>query len=390
MLPPTDFESVTSANSITPAKHLIIIIKIILKIKSFVDILLLSVILKAENGKEMLTVEKLTDNIVELNRDMEPYIVQGTASRPWLFKRQYEEKFKPIQFVHFSDVHNVLDLWNRTVEYINYYSEYISFALHTGDACGDYQELYTDFYNEGTKCVRPIYPCIGNHDTVTTEKHLPASKESIYNLFFAPAGEEALDGIFMEGDFSTTYYKDFPESNLRLIVLDLYNDIKLQCDWLKKVLDDAKEKGLCVITSMHEPTDKIHNTFDVTFHSRNDYSVIQGVAKQKEFEPVIADFIKQGGIHICNLAGNEHHDLFGLTDAGILNVVVQAATTWDGFTDGKRIKGTRTYDCFNVVSIDANVGLLKIARIGNNIDHYFRSQRSLCYDYINKKVIHND
>ena len=332
----------------------------------------------------------LTDNIIELNRDMEPYIIQGSATRPVPFKRKYKDEFKPLQFVHFSDIHAVLDLWNRMVEYVNHYHDYIDFAVHTGDFCGNNQSLYADCYNYGTQCDRPIYNCIGNHDTVITRKSIRNTKESAHKLLFEPMNDDSSNVNFCDCDYSMTYYKDFPESNVRLIVLDLYYDIEIQCEWLRDILEDARNKGICVITAMHEPLSEVRDTFGVTFHTRNDYIGLQGVHKQKVFEPIIADFIEKGGCHICNLAGHEHHDMFGLTDAGILNTVVPSATNWDGWCDGKRIRGTRTYDCFNVVSVDVNLGILKIARIGCNTDHYFRSQRTLCYDYINKKVISNN
>ena len=331
----------------------------------------------------------LTDNIIELNRDMEPYIVQGSATRPVPFKNKFGDKFKPLQFVHLSDVHAVLDLWNRMVEFVNHYRDYIDFAIHTGDYCGNNQQLYADFYNYGTQCDRPIYNCVGNHDTVITPKWIGNTKESTYNLLFAPMNDDSRNVSFLECDYSMTYYKDFPDSNVRIIVLDLYYDIEIQCQWLKTVLEDAKEKGLCVITAMHEPTGEVNDTFGVTFHTKNDYQSVAGKHRQVPFEPIIADFINQGGCYICNLAGHDHHDSFGMTDAGVLNTVVPSATNWDGWCDGKRIRGTRTYDCFNAVSIDANLGLLKIARIGCNTDNFFRSQRALCYDYINKKVIYN-
>lgn len=333
----------------------------------------------------------LTDDIVELNRDVEPLIVQGTASRTRFFKSVADDKFTPLQFVHFSDIHAVLDLWNRTVEYINYYKEYISFGLHSGDYCGNNQQLYADFYNYGIPCDRPIYNCVGNHDTIYTRKWIKNTKESAHKLLFAPMNDDSVEGtVYLDCDFSMTYYKDFPKSNLRLIVLDQYYDIELQCEWLKNILNDAREKGLCVITSMHEPTAYVHDTFGVTFHSINDWKTVEGKIPICPFEPIIADFIKSGGCHIVNLVGHVHHDLFGMTDNGVLNSAVPSATNWDGWCDGKRIRGTRTYDCFNVVSIDANLGLLKIVRVGNNVDHYFRSQRSLCFDYINKKVISNN
>ena len=112
---------------------------------------------------------QLNDNIVEMNRDQ-------------------EDRYTPLQFVHLSDVHAVLDLWNRMVEFVNYYSDYISFAIHTGDYCGNNQEQYVDCYGYGTKCKRPVYNCVGNHDTVITSQWLPHTKESAHKLLFNHSG----------------------------------------------------------------------------------------------------------------------------------------------------------------------------------------------------------
>ncbi len=332
---------------------------------------------------------KLTDNIIELNRDVETLIIQGSATRTKFFNQKFDDKFKPLQFVHSADVHARLDLWNRMIEYTNYYKDYIDFVIHTGDYCGGDQRSYVDFFGEGIKCERPVYTCVGNHDTVEVQSNwVKNTKESTYNLLFAPADLSGLN--FLDCDYSMTYYKDFPESNVRLITLDLYYDIEIQKEWLKKVLDDALQNALCVVTAMHEASDHVNDSFGVTFHTRNDYVPIVGRLPQQPFESIIADFIAKGGCHICNLAGHEHHDLFGFTDSGILNTVVPSGTCWDGWCDSKRIEGTRSFDCFNVIGIDTNLGLLKITRVGNNRDHYLRSQRSLCYDYVNKKIIFND
>lgn len=334
--------------------------------------------------------EASEENIIELNKDLEPLIIQGSATRTRFFKTKFGDCYKPLQFVHFSDIHAVLDLWNRIVDFINYYQDYIDFGIHTGDYCGNNQDLYVDFYNYGTACDRPIYNCVGNHDMFKTREWIINTKESAYEKLFAPVNDESADVNFLKCDFSMSYYKDFPESNIRMIVLDLYNDLELQCEWLKKILDEAKEKGLCVVTAMHEPIGAVNNTYGVTFHTLNDYVSLCGKDASTPFEEIVADFIAQGGCHICNLSGHVHHDQFGLTDAGILNTSVPCATNWDGWCDGKRIRGTRTYDCFNVISIDTNLGLLKIVRVGNNRDHYLRSQRSLCFDYIHRTVIYND
>lgn len=332
-----------------------------------------------------------TDDIIELNRDVEPFIIQGSASRTRFFKNKpekYADKYSVLQFVHCSDMHNVPDLWDRMVKYINHYSEYISFAIHTGDYCGNTQESYTDFYSSCTKCVHPILNCVGNHDTNSFDsdkKRFCNTKKSTHDLLFNH--KEEFDAVFCDCDYSMTYYKDFPESSIRIIVLDLYYDIDLQEKWLCDVLADAKNNGLSVITAMHQPTGPMNNSFGVTFHTLNDYEGLIGRNKQLPFEPIIADFIQSGGKFICNLAGHDHHDGFGFTDAGVLNVIVESGTCWDGWCDGKRIKGTRTYDAFNVVSVDVNLGLLKLVRVGDNADNYLRIKRTLCYDYINGKIV---
>lgn len=92
----------------------------------------------------------------------------------------------------------------------------------------------------------------------------------------------------------------------------------------------------------------MNDSFGVTFHTKNDCLSLEGRRDRSSFEEVIVDFIADGGCHICNLAGHEHHDLFGLTGAGVLNIAVQSGTCWDGWCDGLRVRGTRTYDCFNI------------------------------------------
>jgi len=106
-------------------------------------------------------------------------------------------------------------------------------------------------------------------------------------------------------------------------------------------------------------------------------------------EELLVEFKKAGGIHIANLAGHEHHDMFGYTDAGILNITVECATSWNGWCDSKRARGSKTFDCFNVVSVDPVLHIIKLVRVGDNADCYLRIKRTLCYDYIENKLIYN-
>lgn len=332
------------------------------------------------------------NGIIDLNSDMESYVIQASASRTVFFRSKFEDKYDVLEFLHFSDVHACRYNWDRVVEYLNYYKDYISFALHTGDYCEDNQESYADLYGEGIASERVIYNCIGNHDTNSVDQvtHVRTitSNDKPYALLFNHT--EGWDVCFQDRPNSMNYYNDFEKSNVRMIVLDLYYDVELQKKWLAEVLDDAREKGLYVITAMHEQTAHIVESYGVTFNSINDYDGLLGKEGKRPYEDTIAEFVKAGGVHICHFAGHSHHDKFGITEQGILNSVVPCATTWCGWSDGKRVMNTKTQDCFNVVSIDPNLGLLKLIRIGDNSDHFLRPKRLLCFDYVNRRVIYNE
>lgn len=327
--------------------------------------------------------QKSIPSVAELNQDVESFVIQASAARTMFFNDSYQ----PLQFVHFSDVHAVPELWERIVAYINRYHEFIPFALHTGDYCGGSQQEYVDFYHECTPCVRPILNCVGNHDTRESDEHPTSKKETVHGLLFGKKAE--WDAAFMPGENSMTYYKDFPQANVRLVVLDCYFDVPQQLVWLKQVLEQAREKGFHVITASHEITHPIVKKQPVTFQTLDDFESLGGNRVKHPFDEVIAGFKASGGIHICHLAGHEHSDMFGYTQRGVLNVAVECATNWPHWCDGKRIRGSRTYDCFNVVSVDVNQNLLKLVRIGNNADHYLRIKRVLCYDYKKNSVIYN-
>ena len=319
-------------------------------------------------------------DILEQNRDMEPFVIQSSATEtPFLGRVNHE----PLQFVHFSDVHAVLELWNRMVTYVNHYGDYIAFALHTGDYCGDNQQQYRDCYGEGIPCTKPILNCVGNHDTITGPQWDKTEKIEAWKRLFHST--ENWNVNFLDCPCSMSYYRDFPDSNIRLIVLDQYYDLQPQLIWLRELLADAQKKDLWVITAMHEPTAEIVDAPNVTFHTLTKFPPL----RETPFESVLKDFIAEGGNFICNFCGHEHHDLFGYTAGGVLNVAVECATDWAGWCDSKRVRGTKTYDCFNVVSIDTDLHVLKLVRVGNNADYYLRKKHVLCYDYSKRMVVFN-
>lgn len=329
------------------------------------------------------TSEKIP-SVAELNRDMEPYVIQASVGR----NPRFGDKHKVLQFVHFTDVHHMLENWNRIVEYVNTYSEYIQFALHSGDYCGcSHTEYYCDLYGKGEPCVRPILNCLGGHDVIESYANQTSTPEETYPLCFPK--ENDWDAVFMPGEYSMNYYKDFPESNLRLIVLDQYFAGEKQDVWLREVLDDALEKGFHVVTSAHMCTHPIVKEEEGTFHTADDFFTLRPKAPESNADHIIAAFREKGGMHVCHLSGDLHTDHFGFTEHGVLQVVAPCATPNPVWSDGTRVRGTRTYDCFNVVAVDTDRKLLKLVRIGNQLDHYLRPRRAMCWDYGRGKLISN-
>ncbi len=327
------------------------------------------------------------NSIVQLNKDVEPYIIQAAYGRSQHFETKEYDHYDPLTFIFTADMHAAIDNWNRMVQFTNYYSQYIDFGIHVGDYCGGNQGEYVDMYNEGTKCNIPIFNLPGNHDTMPEGSNLQstASKQSVFEKLYNTSDEWGV--TFMEGDYSMTYYRDFPDSNVRLIVLDLYYDLDEQKVWLKDILSDAKANGLHVLTAMHEPSDRIAYPENTNFHSINDWELLSRQGKSI-FEDIIADFKAGGGIHIANLAGHDHHDSFGYTALGVLNIVVETGKgsflTW---SDANRVDDTRTWDSFDFVAVDTDTGTISLVRIGNNVDNFMREKTPLCYDYINGRII---
>lgn len=328
-------------------------------------------------------IEEPSTSIINLNKNAEIKLIQSTAKRPTFFNDQYSI----LSFLHLSDIHAAQDMWNRMVSYLNFNKQYLQFALHTGDYVGQSQEQYVDLYGNETPTAKlPIFNCVGNHDSYVSYPSKELAEQSlVYSRLFS---QQATWGVtFMQGENAMAYYKDFTDCNIRLIVLDNYYNQTEQVTWLGNLLTESKDRGLHVITAMHEVSRPIVTKEDTGFQTITPYENVGGNQSVSPFDAVIANFKNSGGVHICNLVGHEHSDMFGYTSTGVLNIAVECATNDRVWSDGKRIAGERCYDCFNVVSIDPNINLLKLVRIGDNVDLYMRPKNMLCFNYVTGDMI---
>lgn len=332
------------------------------------------------NSSLNVVCEKVTTDIevIKFNKDIEAALIQSTA------KRQKDTN-AVFSMIHFSDIHGNQEMFNRIVEFSNYYASNLSMLLHTGDYVYKGQEDFVDLLGNAEINNVPFYNVVGNHDQyISDSDRSQATKASTYaNVITRTQRNWQNIGVtYMSGNNPMTYYKDFKSSKIRIIILDDFYDIDIQAAWLAAILEEARTLGYHVITAKHSKTDSITERV-TSFNSKDVYSGDFNTI----FDAAIKKFISAGGIHICNICGHEHVDEMGYTDNGILNVVAECATSDVSWQNCKRDKNTKSFDCFNILSIDTNAGLIKIIRIGDNKDIYLRDKSYTCYDYINKKVV---
>lgn len=338
---------------------------------------------------EMVCPLPIQNSVSQMNEEVLPFVQSLKTSYPEQAKSSFSASHSPLTFVHFSDIHNKPALWKRIAEYTEENSEYLPFALHTGDYVGDNQTSYTDLYNYYMPSV-PFLNCVGNHDTYTNAQHTLATKQSVYEKLFNHTSDW---GVTFENDisYSMTYYKDFSDSNIRLIVFDNYYDIEAQKTWLTAKMAEAKTLGYSVVTASHQVTGKPTQKINCSFQTLIPYDTAGiGSVLNTEFDAVIGAFISGGGKHIVHLCGHEHQDWFYKTANNVLNCAIECATDFTGWTEGARAINTKTMDCFNAVGIDTDLGLLKIVRIGANADCHNRAKNILSYDYVNGALIANE
>lgn len=300
------------------------------------------------------------------------------------------ETIKPLSLLWYSDLHNNVANYRRIYEFRDAYSEYIDFTINTGDIINKSTEDATVFNDPYTLNV------IGNHETwdgVDSASHWrTVSEHDLYNLYIAPY-------INNWGAVCTVdkcyYYKDFPNSNIRLICLDCMHDSSAQVSWLENTLNGALISGYDVIIASHvkpaQNPDLI--PLNTPWHNGVVYNGNQSeIASFPRWTPIayrnaVDTFVNNGGNVACWMSGHIHSDVCG-TWHNILSVSITTA----GDISPTRAMDSRKYntkaqDAFNVIAIDPVYKLVKIIRIGQDYSISLQHIDTLCWDYQNHILI---
>jgi hypothetical protein len=343
---------------------------------------------------------------------------------------RYAAGLTPFTLLHFSDLHSDKVNLKRLVEYKEHYAEYIDDAILTGD---NIRNKFGDSFAFWSECgADNILLSTGNHEYYNGEHsayYTQITPLQVYNKFFAPYYQNWGTVVFpTDADVNgyNYYYKDYTAKKIRLIVLDNMANMKgerdgVQAAWLATVLESARTAGLHVICAIHIGS-TIETRFNNPFTSEHAYINRDSGANAGTFaefytlREAVRTFIDNGGKFVAWIAGHRHVDTIAVLTDDVRQGTIHVATASGGeFSsnagghgdtdatnnghswwiipkgdDCDRTDDTKQQDCFNIYSVDTEKQLLRIFRVGSDVDRNGRHKGSLVYDYANRQVLYCD
>lgn len=295
-----------------------------------------------------------------------------------------------LTLIHFSDVHGNYNSLRRLINFKNDMSESIDDAICTGDIVSAKFDDSLAFWTSSDGADK-ILTCVGNHDHYYTN-----SFDAAQLVPMADVAEKFIDpfesewGTITRPTGCTYYYKDYA-AGYRLIVIDSIldsSDSAAEATWLTNTLADAKTNDLAVIIAMHYlPTTKLH-VFDCQFSKYGMDGDSGSISYQPNFacEEIVQDFIDDGGTFMCYLIGHLHKDLFGYIYGYPKQPCVMVTTSnplralQEINADMGREIGSKMQDAFNAVTFDKDNNIIKIIRVGADVDNVMRPRKAISYN----------
>lgn len=321
---------------------------------------------------------------------------------------------------HFSDLHADWKRFDNVIEMIQYYKP--DFAIHTGDlVCWDSSSETEVFYRKIADLEIPVYNCLGNHETFIKEDVL--KNEYLHDRYIKP-----LKNIVTKG--KGYYYTDFMKLNIRLIVLNNYendnwknyNDrtyevMQEQCEWLIEVLKDSEKKKLGIIIASHEadepvkpgsnnlgfcqrtepcpwgiPSPHCHIIADIVNAYKKGESLKRSYKWEKSGNVVDIDcFFKEKNEFICYMNGHRHADYIGYLPsyAEQLSLGIPCSGCFpegyhnigDEISDLPRIPGTISEDVVNFYVLDREKRTISVVRMGASVNDLFEERIAAKFNY---------
>ena len=295
----------------------------------------------------------------------------------------------------FADIHLVVPHIRKIREFYLKYKNFINDAIHLGDNVGAYYRDKFELWEEFPESLNVL----GNHDVYTKrnknighweEANFLPDKEK-YEVYLKRYIKkwEVSQPKDAEVEGKCYWYEDY-NKDVRLICIDCMNLNETQYQWFVATLGSAAKNNLKVLIATHiaPNCDKM---LECNFTSL-DYPVpYKSEARQiNRFTQAVDAFIENGGTFVSWICGHSHHDSIFYV-SGVkhkqLVIIMECATDFSWWTDAVHVSGTASATCWELISVESISNVIKIARFGNNYDHYMRRKDTFCYDFKNHKII---
>jgi len=268
--------------------------------------------------------------------------------------------------------------------------------VHTGDVVvANWSDGIANWISSG--CAETVISVVGNHDSEENLVLGTAGKTTVYGGMLSPyignwgvVQPIGVDDPTSEYYCACYYYKDYTLASIRLIVLDTNWWDDYQKAWLSATLSDALTQGYAVILACHTPR-FVTGIIEANFCSYTEPIINEPAAyaniPSDWLDPVDA-FIDAGGEVICMLSGHNHRDHIGyLTNYPNVLCITADKASVARTIDTARITGEENATAFNIITFNTTDKLIKIVRIGAEVDGQMRGKHVFCYDYANKRII---
>lgn len=329
--------------------------------------------------------------VVQLNKDVEPLVLQLSRQ---ISTYAANHQYKRATFLFFSDIHGHAEQWERICDYMDYYSKFIPFAVHAGDYVPTDLGTVNDLYGTRKPKNGAILTIVGNHDCNPSGSGSPTAPiADTYAALYENVDPSAdgWDCTMGTAQYAMYWYKDLAEEGVRIIGFDQYHWDADQKTFMENAFDDAITNGYAVVTVTHTPiTTQVDNIGSGFWSYDNLIAGDTYTGSMVEIRALINAFVNGGGTHLVNLCGHLHWDEIGLLhDDGLFQIKTMAATPNETWEDAARVDRSKTMDCFNVLQIDRNLGMIKMVRVGCNSADCLQAKTAICFDYVNKRLISN-
>lgn len=328
-----------------------------------------------------------------------------------------ESTIVPLVLAHISDAHGGTTQYQRYIEFATHWKDkgYIDELIDTGD-------IVSGTYGDGVSWrneldgVSSIITVVGNHDTRATEEERSSEGLSGFSLWnyhshVSPNAEKRNDaynllmvgndnehpyidnwGVIQPANAAENglcyYYKDYTSKGIRMICLDVMGYDSSQHTWLQELLSDAILNNLHVVILTHftgtsmQPLACNYTSLRTTGAFSGNYSVYLEQTDPDALAEAVDAFQQAGGIFIGYVIGHYHRDMVNIVEGYPKQLVF--AVSSGGRTpirDFTKIVGCKSYDDFQLLSINTYDKTVRLVKVGADVDYYMRKKSTLCVGY---------